>query len=123
MAKSVLLTSRAVLACVLVLILYAGHYCCTSESGYCEADGNCPLQNVDNGDVQAVPDSQQYSVISYISGAVGSLLRPLKNVITKTIDEATKIAYKVWIVAIEELHKATKDYIPAGEICTEAPAH
>jgi len=116
MAKSVLLPSRAVLACVLVLLLYAGHYCCTSESGYCEVDGNCPLQNVDNGDVQAVPDSQQYSVISYISGAVGSLLRPLKNVITKTIDEATKIAYKVWIVAIEELHKATKDYIPAGEI-------
>ena len=116
MAKRVILPSRALPACVLVLLLTADHYCCTSESGYCEADGNCPLQNADNGDVQAVPDDRQYSVVSYISGAVGSLLQPLKNVIMKTIDEATKIAYQVWIVGIEELHKATKDYIPAGVI-------
>ena len=109
------LHSKSLCACVLVLALYARHCCCTSGSGYCETDG-CPDDEYAKT-VLAV-DDQQYSVVSYISGAVGSLLRPLKNAIKKALDSATEIAYKVWVVAIEELYRATKDYIPAGVICT-----
>ena len=114
------LHSKSLCACVLVLALYARQCCCILGSGYCEADG-CPDDEYAKT-VLAV-DDQKYSVISYISSAVGSLLRPLKNAIRKALDHATEIAYKVWVVAIEELYRATKDYIPAGGICTLSNCH
>ena len=110
------LHSKSLCVCVLVLALYARQCCCISSSGYCEADG-C-LDDDEYAKTVLAVDDQKYSVISYISSAVGSLLRPLKNAIRKALDHATEIAYRVWVVAIEELYRATKDYIPAGVICT-----
>ena len=111
------------LSCVVVLLLAPTVYC-ISEQHYCYEDEEycSDLEVADEPDKDTAlqsPSETGTSIVSRFTGAVGSFFRPLYSSLystaARTLDFATKVAYKVWVVLIDEVHYAIKDYIPASK--------
>ena len=106
---------------VALLILSARVLCVSGQ--YCYGEQCSDLEVADEPDedtaLQSSPTETDTSVVSRFTGAVGSFFRPafhsLYSAAARTVDLATKVAYKVWVVLIDEVHEAIKDYIPASE--------
>lgn len=105
-----------------VALLLTARVCCTSGQ-YCYGEQCSDLEATEepdqDEDTALRPQSAAetgISMVSLFTGAVGSFFRPvfhyLYTTAARTVDFATKVAYKVWEVLIDEVHEAIKDYIP-----------
>ena len=106
-----------------VALLLTARVCCTSGQ-YCYGEQCSDLEVTEEQDEDTALRSQSaaetgISMVSRFTGAVGSFFRPVFHSLyataARTVDFATKVAYKVWVVLIDEVHEAIKDHIPASE--------
>ena len=53
---------------------------------------------------------------SYGTPFVTTLTKPFYDIAAKLVDEATKIAYRVWTVLFDEVDGIFRDYVPASKV-------